>query len=103
MAGLRNIEGDQNQMVENMGYPYVEDYVEELTFTTKSKSYIYKGEILEFMSKMDLSSNKITGEIPSRIENVSKLHALNLSHNNLWGSIPATFSSMKDIESPDLS
>ncbi|XP_059655898.1 cuscuta receptor 1-like isoform X2 [Cornus florida] len=72
-------------------------------FTTKSRLYAYCGNILDYMSGVDLSCNLLTGEIPSAIGNLSEIHALNLSHNNLIGSIPTTFSMLKQVESLDLS
>lgn len=55
------------------------------------------------MSGIDLSCNKLTGEIPTQIGNLTRIRALNLSHNNLMGTIPTTFSNLKQIESLDLS
>ncbi|XP_059636208.1 cuscuta receptor 1-like [Cornus florida] len=72
-------------------------------FTTKSRLYAYSGDILDYMSGVDLSCNLLIGEIPFAIVNLSEIHALNLSHNNLIGSIPANFSKLKQVESLDLS
>ncbi|KAL2489563.1 receptor like protein 9 [Forsythia ovata] len=72
-------------------------------FTTKRNLYSYKGGILEHMSGIDLSSNKLYGEIPTDLGKLSELHALNLSHNNLIGTIPTTFSNLSQLESLDLS
>ncbi|KAH9659744.1 Receptor-like protein 13 [Citrus sinensis] len=95
------------------GYPYALDYVgsrtppmgkeETIQFTTKNMSYYYQGRILTSMFGIDLSCNKLTGEIPTQIGYLTKIHALNLSHNNLTGTIPTTFSNLKQIESLDLS
>ncbi|XP_022893113.1 probable LRR receptor-like serine/threonine-protein kinase At4g36180 isoform X1 [Olea europaea var. sylvestris] len=74
-----------------------------VAFTTKKNSYPYKGYILNNMSGIDLSSNKLHGEIPDSFGKLSEIHAINLSHNNLNGTIPATFSSLHQIESLDLS
>ncbi|KAJ0090799.1 hypothetical protein Patl1_14713 [Pistacia atlantica] len=74
-----------------------------IQFRTKSISYSYKGRILTFMSGIDLSCNKLFGEISPQIGNLTAIHTLNLSHNNLTGSIPITFSNLKQIESLDLS
>ncbi|GKV22853.1 hypothetical protein SLEP1_g32672 [Rubroshorea leprosula] len=76
---------------------------DEVEFTTKGCSYNYEGHILNNMSGIDLSCNKLTGLIPPEMGNLSEIHSLNLSHNNLTGSIPSTFSSLKQIESLDLS
>lgn len=55
------------------------------------------------MSGLDLSCNKLTGEIPLRIGNLTRIHTLNVSHNKLTGLILSTFSNLKQTESLDLS
>ncbi|XP_028101572.1 receptor-like protein 15 isoform X2 [Camellia sinensis] len=79
------------------------DIQQKVEFTTKHGSYAYKGNILDYMSGVDLSCNHLTGEIPLEMGNLSNIRDLNLSHNNLFGSIPSTFSQLKQIESLDLS
>ncbi|CAA3014515.1 LRR receptor-like serine threonine- kinase GSO1 [Olea europaea subsp. europaea] len=74
-----------------------------VTFVTKGNSYSYKGSILSYMSGIDLSSNKLHGEIPDGLGKLSEIHALNFSHNNLTGTIPTTFSNLLQLESLDLS
>ncbi|XP_022723005.1 LRR receptor-like serine/threonine-protein kinase FLS2 isoform X2 [Durio zibethinus] len=93
---------DLSISINSHGYPnsYM---VEEIEFTTKSMSYTYGGDILEYMSGIDLSCNKLTGQIPLELGNLSEIHSLNLSHNNLIGVIPSSFSKLKQIESLDLS
>ncbi|KAL5850551.1 hypothetical protein ACOSQ4_008564 [Xanthoceras sorbifolium] len=76
---------------------------ETVEFRTKTMSYFYHGKILTNMSGIDLSWNKLTGEIPFQIGNLTMIRALNLSHNKLTGPIPPTFSNLKQIESLDLS
>ncbi|GMI81182.1 receptor like protein 13 [Hibiscus trionum] len=76
---------------------------EPIEFTSKNKSYSYKGRVLTYLSGIDLSSNKLTGEIPREVNNFRNIFALNLSHNNLIGPIPLAFSDLKQIESLDLS
>ncbi|KAL2474044.1 receptor like protein 13 [Forsythia ovata] len=83
--------------------PGLIEYEFTAAFTTKRNSYSYKGSILTHMLGIDLSSNKLNGEIPTGLGKLSELHALNLSHNNLIGTIPATFSNLSQIESLDLS
>ncbi|XP_022722220.1 LRR receptor-like serine/threonine-protein kinase GSO2 [Durio zibethinus] len=79
---------------------YMEEWIE---FTTKSVSYSYGGDILKYMSGIDLSCNRLTGQIPVELGNLSEIRSLNLSHNNLVGVIPSSFSQFKQIESLDLS
>ncbi|KAL4601218.1 hypothetical protein ACB092_11G257200 [Castanea dentata] len=77
---------------------------EEVEFTTKTRNYSYKGNILEYMFGIDLSCNNLAGEIPLELGRMSSnIRALNLSHNNLFGPIPVTFSNLYQIESLDLS
>nr|GMC75077.1 LRR receptor-like serine/threonine-protein kinase GSO1 [Ipomoea batatas] len=75
----------------------------EVEFTTKGNSYYYEGSILNYMSGIDFSANRLTGEIPFELGNLTEIRALNLSHNNLNGTIPETFSKLHNIESLDLS
>ncbi len=79
------------------------DAKQEVEFTTKSRTYSYAGDILNYMSGIDLSCNKLAGENPPELGSLGNIHALNLSHNNLTGPIPTTFSNLKEIESLDLS
>ncbi|KAF5931568.1 hypothetical protein HYC85_027739 [Camellia sinensis] len=79
------------------------DEAEKVEFVTKSRSSSYKGNILNFMSGLDLSHNKLIGEIPFELGKLSSVRALNLSHNLLTGPIPKTFSNLAQIESLDLS
>ncbi|KAL7196138.1 hypothetical protein ACSBR1_036205 [Camellia fascicularis] len=82
---------------------YIYDEVDQIEFVTKNRSSSYKGNILNFMSGLDLSCNKLIGEIPFELGQLSSVHALNLSHNLLTGPIPKTFSNLTQIESLDLS
>ncbi|KAG5589874.1 hypothetical protein H5410_040388 [Solanum commersonii] len=75
----------------------------QVQFSTKRNLYAYKGIILKYMSGIDLSSNRLTSEIPVDLGNMSTIHTLNLSHNHLIGRIPNTFSNLHEIESLDLS
>ncbi|XP_075086819.1 cuscuta receptor 1 isoform X3 [Nicotiana tabacum] len=79
------------------------DVETRVQFSTKRNTYTYKGSILKYMSGIDLSSNRLTGEIPIELGNLSKIHALNLSHNHLIGRIPESFSYLHEVESLDLS
>ncbi|KAL4559891.1 hypothetical protein LXL04_032037 [Taraxacum kok-saghyz] len=77
---------------------------EQVEFTTKKKIFLrYKGDILNYMAGLDLSCNKLIGEIPEELGLLTQLRALNLSHNQLIGPIPVNFSNLAKIESLDLS
>ena len=72
-------------------------------FTTKALSHAYKGSILDYLVGLDLSDNKLTGEIPKELGLLTEIYSLNLSHNQLVGPIPMRFSNLKKLESLDLS
>ncbi|KAG5142857.1 hypothetical protein JHK82_018552 [Glycine max] len=76
---------------------------EKTNFTSKKRTDTYMGSILVYMSGIDLSHNKLKGNIPYELGNLTKIRTLNLSHNDLTGQIPATFSHLVLIESLDLS
>ncbi|KAG2254155.1 hypothetical protein Bca52824_084291 [Brassica carinata] len=81
----------------------------EIRFAAKQRydSYTEESEFsrgtVDFMYGLDLSSNELSGVIPSELGELSKLRAMNLSRNFLSSSIPDSFSKLKDIESLDLS
>ncbi|XVF34537.1 hypothetical protein REPUB_Repub18cG0067500 [Reevesia pubescens] len=74
-----------------------------LSVHNENISYSYKGRVLTLLSGIDLSCNKLTGEIPHDVKNFQKIFALNLSHNSLTGPIPLALSDLEQIESLDLS
>ncbi|TYH82216.1 hypothetical protein ES332_D02G044100v1 [Gossypium tomentosum] len=83
---------------------YPDSYLEEvIEFTTKSGLFLYEGNILSYMTGIDLSCNNLTGHIPSELGNLSEIYSLNLSHNKLTGVIPSSFAKLHQIESLDLS
>ncbi|KAF5932416.1 hypothetical protein HYC85_028587 [Camellia sinensis] len=73
------------------------DEVDKAEFVTKSRSNSYKGNILNFMSGLDLLDNKLIGELPSELGKLSGIHALYLSRNLLTRPIPKTFSNLAQI------
>ncbi|TYH82249.1 hypothetical protein ES332_D02G046400v1 [Gossypium tomentosum] len=85
-------------------YYYPEGYLKEvIEFTTKSGFLSYEGNILTYMTGIDLSCNNLTGHIPPELGNLSEIYSLNLSHNKLTGVIPSSFANLHQIESLDLS
>jgi hypothetical protein len=74
-----------------------------VVFVTKYRFNSYHGNILNYMSGLDLSCNKLTGRIPSKLGELSSIHALNLSYNQLTGSISQKISNLNQLESLDFS
>ncbi|CAH9052196.1 unnamed protein product [Cuscuta epithymum] len=70
---------------------------------------IWKGMVSEFGSTLgyvhsiDLSSNMLSGEIPTEITSLVELVSLNLSRNNLTGQIPPRIGNLAQLNSLDLS
>ncbi|KAM7486974.1 hypothetical protein LguiA_002983 [Lonicera macranthoides] len=69
----------------------------------------WKGKLLEYRSTLgllkciNLSSNKLVGQIPQELASLAGLCSLNLSRNNLTGHIIQNISQMKNLEILDLS
>ncbi|KAG4156880.1 hypothetical protein ERO13_D02G025866v2 [Gossypium hirsutum] len=99
-----SIEKHETTLNFRMDSYYPDSYLEEvIEFTTKSGLFLYEGNILSYMTGIDLSCNNLTGHIPSELGNLSEIYSLNLSHNKLTGVIPSSFAKLHQIESLDLS
>ncbi|BFG37473.1 hypothetical protein CerSpe_237470 [Prunus speciosa] len=59
--------------------------------------------ILHLVTSVDLSDNKLSGEISIGLTSLVKLGTLNLSMNHLTGIIPANIGNLESIETLDLS
>ncbi|XP_031090888.1 receptor-like protein EIX2 [Ipomoea triloba] len=70
--------------------------------TWKGKEAEYR-ENLKFLKVIDLSNNRLVGEIPVDLTDLHGLISLNLSKNNLTGSIPYRIGEMNSLEILDLS
>ncbi|XP_037494937.1 receptor-like protein EIX2 [Jatropha curcas] len=80
----------------------VSTYNDEALVLWKGSEYILDKNLGRFRI-IDLSSNKIEGEIPREIAILSSLRQLNLSNNKLSGAIPKEIDGLKQLESLDLS
>ncbi|XP_028803497.1 receptor-like protein EIX2 [Neltuma alba] len=63
----------------------------------------YYRAILGLITSIDLSSKKLSGEIPMEITRLKGLHFLNVSNNCLSGQIPKAFGNLESLESVDFS
>ncbi|CAL5423077.1 unnamed protein product [Camellia sinensis] len=82
------------------GY-YSPHYVLSALLVWKGREYEYKNT-LGLVKSIDLSSNKLTGEIPSNITRLVGLVAMNFSRNRITGPMPAEIGDLKLLESLDL-
>ncbi|KAL6126149.1 hypothetical protein ACLB2K_074200 [Fragaria x ananassa] len=82
-----------------MAFRYYDD---DATFMWKGTLASYKNT-LGLVKRIDLSSNRLTGEIPSEITHLVGLVSLNLSNNSLSGQIPLDIGKLKSLDSLDLS
>jgi Leucine-rich repeat (LRR) protein len=76
------------------------------SFTMSNKGLVMVYENLQDFYRMiaiDISSNKISGEIPKVISDLKGLVLLNLSNNFLIGSIPSSLGKLSNLEALDLS
>jgi hypothetical protein len=69
----------------------------------KNVSLFNRGNIIWNFTRIDVSCNNFTGEIPREIGSLSMIKVLNHSYNILTGPILSIFSNLKEIKSLDLS
>ncbi|MCE0482449.1 hypothetical protein HAX54_041239 [Datura stramonium] len=74
-------------------YDYT-SYADSALLLWKGTEFEYKNT-LGLVRSIDLSSNRISGEIPAEIASLVGLVALNLSRNNLTGRIPAKIGDLR--------
>ncbi|GFY83860.1 leucine-rich repeat protein kinase family protein [Actinidia rufa] len=85
--GLQSVSLSGNRLTGRMEYD---------SLSSKATSY-------RSLKILDLSSNSLSGEIPSVIRRFSSLQLLNLSRNSLIGSVPITIGELKTTQVLDLS
>ncbi|XP_031379338.1 receptor-like protein EIX1 [Punica granatum] len=68
----------------------------------KSITRVYTSA-LRYLFSIDLSNNRLNGDIPAGLTRLCNLENLNLSQNDLWGGIPPKIANLKKLESLDLS
>ncbi|KAF4351446.1 hypothetical protein F8388_024778 [Cannabis sativa] len=77
-------------------------YENNASITWKGAQHEYV-KILGLLRVIDLSSNKLNGEIPMEVTHLSQLGALNLSRNNLSGKIPRKIGKLTNLQVLDFS
>uniref|UniRef100_A0A2N9G2E6 Clu domain-containing protein n=1 Tax=Fagus sylvatica TaxID=28930 RepID=A0A2N9G2E6_FAGSY len=86
-----NIRGEDSSEDMSLTQEYYSvDIEEEVEFATKGRTYSYKGDILNYMSGIDLSCNRLT--------DLKQTESLDLSYNNLNGTIPPHLTEMTSLE-----
>nr|GEU40940.1 hypothetical protein [Tanacetum cinerariifolium] len=101
--------GNLGLLVLDLGDNYLFGNIPEWIGENLTMLMVVKGITLEytrtlrFVINMDLSSNKLTGEIPVELSKLSALVGLNLSNNHLSGGIPENIGNMKALNSLDFS
>ncbi|BBG96923.1 disease resistance family protein / LRR family protein, partial [Prunus dulcis] len=78
------------------------NYDNDASFIWKGRMQTYKST-LGLVKRIDLSSNRLTGEIPSEIMHLVGLISLNLSRNQLMGQITPEIGNLESLDSLDLS
>ncbi|XP_062076466.1 receptor-like protein EIX2 [Humulus lupulus] len=77
-------------------------YMNYASVTWKGVEYRYD-KLLGLLRIIDLSSNKLNGEIPAELTDLSQMVQLNLSRNNLRGGIPINIGKLTKLLVLDLS
>ncbi|KAJ1443690.1 Leucine-rich repeat [Sesbania bispinosa] len=104
-SNMDHLQYEQNWAVKQLGlYPWTVSYNYALTLYNKGLMMVY-GNLQQFYNLMaiDLSSNRISGEIPEVMGDLKGLVLLNLSNNMLTGSIPSSLGKLSSLEALDLS
>ncbi|WVZ15958.1 hypothetical protein V8G54_013524 [Vigna mungo] len=83
-------------------YGYIQHTIVSVLLWLKGRGDEYKN-ILGLVTSIDLSNNKLVGEIPREITDLNALLFLNLSHNQLSGHIPQNIGKMGSLLSIDFS
>jgi len=85
-------------------YLATDDQFYPFTISNKGLAMVYKNlQNFYNLIAIDISSNKISGDIPQVIGDLKGLVLLNLSNNLLNGSIPSSLGNLSNLEALDLS
>ncbi|PNY13763.1 receptor-like protein kinase [Trifolium pratense] len=93
-------------LVNNRRLKYFEEMIQswKAMKTSNTSQLQYEQEVVYLsLIAIDISSNKISGEIPQVIGDLKDLVFLNLSNNILTGHIPSSLGKLSNLEASDLS
>ncbi|XP_039004653.1 receptor-like protein 15 [Hibiscus syriacus] len=65
--------------------------------------HIYSARYVSYSKGIDVSSNKLSGQIPIQMTQLTEILWLNMSNNLLIGQIPSSLGNLRGVESLDLS
>ncbi|XP_022138049.1 leucine-rich repeat receptor protein kinase MSL1-like [Momordica charantia] len=100
ISGDKDISGLNNYKVNGATTSFF--HVEKTMLVMKGREMKYSST-LKYVLIIDLSSNKLSGEIPNEITKFVYLGTLNLSNNHFVGTIPENIGAMQQLETLDLS
>ncbi|XP_058185644.1 receptor-like protein EIX2 [Rhododendron vialii] len=63
-----------------------------------SLSFLCTIDAAKFLTYLDLSNNRLLGELPYCLSNFKELSVISLAYNNLYGEIPSSIGSLSQIE-----
>ncbi|KAJ1378233.1 Leucine-rich repeat [Sesbania bispinosa] len=104
-SNMDHLQYEQNWAPLKLGrYNWTVSYSYSFTMSNKGLVMVY-GSLQQFYNliAIDLSSNRISGEIPDVMGDLNGLVFLNLSNNMLTGSIPSSLGKLSNLEALDLS
>jgi hypothetical protein len=103
-SNTSQLQYDQSSHVVDIKDSVTTDFPYSFMMSNKGMLRVYKN-LQEFYSMIaiDISSNKISGEIPLVIGDLKGLIFLNLSNNDLIGTIPSSLGKLSNLEALDLS
>ncbi|KAJ0909693.1 putative non-specific serine/threonine protein kinase [Helianthus annuus] len=97
------LSGIESNLEVQLSFPLdVGSFIVGASLVMKGREDTY-GSILGLVTLLDLSSNNLSGQIPSELTTLHNLQSLNFSRNQLTGEIPNKIGDMKSLESFDLS
>ncbi|XP_057543551.1 receptor-like protein 9DC3 [Amaranthus tricolor] len=105
---LKNLRAMMNKSMDSTGSPkYLKDEITDFysfsVVLTKDGYQQLFVKIITSLAVLDMSNNRLEGEIPDPIGQMFSIRLLNLSHNHFIGHIPSSIGKLSMLDSLDLS